>query len=65
MLSQTPLLILTVILLMSANALQADEEATAARDTIREEFLTTAQPFLGEFCVACHGPDVTKPRSLW
>lgn len=60
MLGQITLLNLTVFLLLSANALQADEEATAAHDTIREEFLRTAQPFLREFCVSCHGPDVTK-----
>lgn len=60
MLGQTKLLNLTVILLLSANALQADEEATATRDTAGEEFLRTVQPFLREFCVSCHGPDVTK-----
>lgn len=60
MLGHRTLLNLTLILLLSANVLQADEEATATRDTIREDFSSTAEPFLREFCVSCHGSDVAK-----
>ena len=60
MLGHTTLLNLIVILLLSANVLQAGEDETATPDTIREDFSNSAQPFLREFCVSCHGSDVAK-----
>jgi len=56
----TTLLSLTVIILLSTPALQADETETATRNTVREDFSRTAQPFLREFCVPCHNSDITK-----
>lgn len=60
MLGQTTLLNLILILLLSANVVQAGEEETATPDTIKEDFSSSAQPFLREFCVSCHSSDVTK-----
>jgi mono/diheme cytochrome c family protein len=60
MLGQTTLLNLILILLLSANVVQAGEEETATPDTIKEDFSSSAQPFLREFCVSCHGSDVAK-----
>lgn len=56
----TTLLNLTVIILLSTPALQADETETATRNTVREDFSRIAQPFLREFCVPCHNSDITK-----
>ena len=56
----TTLLSLTVIILLSTPALKADETETATRNTVREDFSRTAQPFLREFCVPCHNSDITK-----
>lgn len=58
----TTLLSLTVIILLSTPALQADETETATRNTVREDFSRTAQPFLREFCVPCHNSDITKGK---
>ena len=56
----TTLLSLTVIILLSTPALQADETETATRNTVSEDFSRIAQPFLREFCVPCHNSDITK-----
>ena len=56
----TTLLSLTVIILLSTPALQADETETATRNTVREDFSRITQPFLREFCVPCHNSEITK-----